>query len=159
MCLERTIASRRVPYDDDYETCERTCAKLLIYPESMDPDLVTERLGIRPTQVNKKGALRPTFRGERPWPLNAWFLSSEGEVSSRDVRRHLDWLLARLVAAGDELRALQQQDGIRMSITCIWWSAHGDGGPTLWPEQMKLMAELGLECCFELAFYGDEEDE
>lgn len=92
-------------------------------------------------------------------PKNAWFLSSEQNVNSRDLRRHLDWLLARLAPAGEALRRLQQEQDVRMSVICIWWSAHGGGGPTLWPEQMKVMAELGLECGFEVAFFGNEDEE
>jgi hypothetical protein len=45
-----------------------------------------------------------------------------------------------------------------MQISCAWWSANGDGGPVLWPSQMAKMAELGVECGFELAFYGDDGD-
>lgn len=44
-----------------------------------------------------------------------------------------------------------------MSVDCIWWSASGGGGPTLWPEQMACMAALNLECSFDISFYGPDE--
>jgi Domain of unknown function (DUF4279) len=154
------VSSRRTPYDDTYPTCERTCATLRVYPGSVDPDLITARLGITPTQVNKKGASWRTARGhEHTRPLNAWFLASEGDVDSKDVRRHLDWLLARLGPVKDQLRELQSMPEMKMSIECVWWSAYGQGGPTLWPEQMQGMAELGLECGFDIAFFGEDDGE
>jgi hypothetical protein len=155
-----SVNARRTPYDDNYATCERTCAKLLIYPGSTDPDKVTEELGIEPTQVNKKGATWRTGTGRiKTYPLNAWFLSSEAWVDSKDLRRHLDWLLDKLVDAQTGLRKLQSMPEMKMTVDCVWWSAHGHGGPTLWPEQMKVMAELGLECGFDVYFFGNEDDE
>ena len=55
--------------------------------------------------------------------------------------------------------ALQEMEGVRMGVDCIWWSAYGDGGPTLWPEQMHLLADLNLECSFSVSFFGDDEEE
>jgi hypothetical protein len=52
------------------------------------------------------------------------------------------------------LRQLQNEQDLKMAVSCIWWSKAGDGGPVLWPEQMVVLADLNLECGFELAFYG-----
>jgi hypothetical protein len=43
-----------------------------------------------------------------------------------------------------------------MNVNCVWWSRYGDGGPTLWPEQMLRLAQLNLECSFEFAYYEDD---
>ena len=43
-----------------------------------------------------------------------------------------------------------------MGIDCRWESRGGQGGPTLWPEQMRAMADLDLECSFYIEFYGEE---
>jgi hypothetical protein len=156
----RTEASRLTPINDAYETCERTLAKLRIYGDELDPISITSLLGIEPNNSQKKGEIKRNSRGfEKKVKVGGWFLSSEGHVQSKDVRKHLDWLLARLVPVRDQLRALQATDGIVMAVTCIWWSAAGDGGPTLWPEQMHALAELNLECSFELAFYRQDEDQ
>lgn len=82
--------------------------------------------------------------------MNGWFLSTGGVVASRDVRHHLDWLLERLMPARGALVALQQCAGVRMSVVCVWWSREGHGGPTLWPEQMRGLADLNLECSFDV---------
>ena len=157
--MSRTeIGSRLTPYDDLYETCERTCAKLLIYPGEQSPDTITECLGIVPTQVNRKGEKRISQRTGRSHivKMNGWFLFSEEHVVSKDLRRHLDWLIERLGPAREPLLALQETTNVVMTISCVWWSAHGHGGPTLWPQQMRAMADLGLECSFDVYFFGEQ---
>jgi hypothetical protein len=91
--------------------------------------------------------------------FNGWFLSSEDKVASKDVRRHLDWLLDLIWPARLPLADLQQTSGVKIDVNCVWWSASGHGGPTLWPEQMGRLAELGLECGFDVYFFGEEEEE
>jgi len=151
-------ASRRTPHNDDYPTCERTLAELLIYPEVLDPNAITDRLGITPTQLNVKGVEQATPSGRMvPAPRSLWALSSEGQVDSLDVRRHLDWLIERLMPARQALLELQLVPRTRMGVNIIWWSAHGTGGPTLWPEQMAGLAELGLEVSFDVSFFGPED--
>ena len=43
-----------------------------------------------------------------------------------------------------------------MGIDCVWRSLAGHGGPVLWPEQMKKMSRLNLECSFDIYFVNDE---
>jgi hypothetical protein len=152
-------AARRTPYNDRYPTCERTYAALLIYPEVIKPAEISERLGVAPTRQSVKGVDEATPSGKvRPAPKSLWMLSSEGQVDSLDVRRHLDWLIERLMPARQKLLELQLVPGTRMGVNCIWWSAHATGGPTVWPEQMSALAELGLELSFDVSFYGPDED-
>lgn len=152
--------SRLTNVDDDYQTCERTCAVLRVYPGAILPSEVTKALGIQPTssvvagQRGKENSLGLARVGR----INAWLLSSEPAVHSRDLRRHLDWLLDLLETGSDGLRSLQAQPGVRMSVNCVWWSRYGDGGPTLWPEQMARLALLNLECSFEFSNYSDGEE-
>jgi hypothetical protein len=150
--------SRQTPYNDDYPTCERTLAELRIYGDQLDPDLITVCLGVRATSTQKKGETHTNSLG-RTWTakIGGWFLSSEHQVSSKDLRRHLDWLLAILLPRADELRSVQEMDGMIMSVNCIWWSRGGQGGPTLWPEQMRALADLDLECGFDIAFFGEDD--
>lgn len=145
-------------YNAEYPTCERTVASLRVYSGEIDPRSLSHRLGIEPTSLQRKGERRTNSLGRtRTIARNAWFISSEGKVKSRDLRHHLDWLLGLVEEASAGLLALQKKRGVTMSIDCIWWSASGDGGPTLWPEQMRRMADLNLECSFDVAFFGDED--
>lgn len=154
----RAHRGRRTSYDDAYGTCERTDVTLRIYPGEMNPELVTRRLGIEPTSTQEVGQVfRNRLGRDRTASINGWFLSSEGKISSLDLRRHLDWLLDRVMPAKEALLELQWCPGLGMDVLCVWWSAHGHGGPVLWPEQMARLAELNLECGFELSFYGDDD--
>ncbi len=151
--------SRFTPYDDSYPTCEYTYAELRIYPGELSPDFVTKWLDIIPTAFQNRGDIRITSSNrEHKVKSNGWFLSSENQQSSKDIRRHLDWLLDKLEVASSQLKNLQQQPGVTMVINCIWWSAHGQGGPTIWPEQMKKMAEMNLEYSFDISFFGFYEE-
>lgn len=152
--------SRRTPYDDAYPTCERTDVCLQIYGEKLVPAEVTSILGLSPTDEQTAGQSIVSSRGRSRTPkTGGWFLSSEGRVHSKDVRRHLDWLIELLQPRATGLRRLQATPGVRMYVNCIWWSSRGIGGPTLWPEQMGALADLNLECSFDVSFYGPDDDE
>jgi len=150
--------SRLTPLDDEYATCERASAVLRIYCGAMHPSAITSLLGVNATsQVVLGQPGRMNSLGRAPiGKLNGWFLSSEEHVESKDMRRHIDWLIAKLKPGSDALRELQGKPDIRMSVNCIWWSRHGDGGPTLWPDQMRALADLNLECSFDFADYSDD---
>lgn len=152
------IASRFTLVDDADASCERTCAELIIYSGELLPSRVTELLGLSPTRTVATGEKSPpNSRGlVRIGILNGWFLSSEEHLDSKDLRRHIDWLIAQLRPHASSLRALQQTSGVRMYVRCPWWSKGGGGGPSLWPEQMRGLADLDLECTIAFADYSDE---
>jgi hypothetical protein len=156
----RTLQSRLTPYVDDDAACERVDVQLRIYAHDLDPMVVSGLLQLEPTSSQKRGQeSRPNQLGRtRTAPIGAWFLSSEGRVPSKDLRRHLDWLLHQLTPRAAALHQLQATEGVRMTVSCIWWSASGQGGPTVWPEQMKALADLDLECALSVSYYGDDED-
>lgn len=114
-------------------------------------------LGIQPTSFQNQGdRITNSIGRTRTAKVTMWALSSEPFVSSKDVRAHLDWLLERLSNSTAALRDLQQRDG-KMGVSCPWWSRGGHGGPTLWPEQMRQLADLNLECSFDVMFYPDDD--
>jgi hypothetical protein len=83
-------------------------------------------------------------------------LESDGWVTSRDVRHHVDWLLTQLCGKEAAMARIQETVGVSMTVMCVWWSMTGEGGPTLWPEQMRGLADLGLELSFSFQAYVDE---
>ncbi len=130
-------------YSDDYSTCSSTFATLRIYSQTVRADEITDALGVQPTRT-----LSP---GEKS-KLHGWFLSSEGRVQSRDLRRHLDWVLDQLAAGNNPTQQLTLRipGKVVADISCLWISAVGHGGPTLSPKQMLRMARQGLECWFDI---------
>jgi hypothetical protein len=149
------FSSRVTPIDDSYPTCEFTRCIFVIY--NLEPDLVTQSLGLAATSSQKKGVPKVMPNGRLHIPtISNWLLSSENQVSSKDIRRHLDWLLDKLEPALKQLSEFQKLPDSKMAIRCVWWSASGNGGPTLWPEQMMRMAKLNLECTFSFADYSED---
>jgi hypothetical protein len=163
MTAENTegVESHFTPVDDQNENVDRTCAQLLVYPGDIHPSEVTRLLGIAPTRTVVAGERGPANRiGRAPiGKINGWFLSSEGSVRSKDLRRHLDWLIGELSQRWDALSTLQARQGVRMYVHCPWWSRHGGGGPTFWPAQLRGLADLNLECTVSFADYSDEATE
>lgn len=84
--------------------------------------------------------------------ISGWFLSSENFVFSKDLRDHIDWITTKLKPSQEGLKKLQNTPGVQMTLRCVWWSALGHSGPVLWPEQMKALADLDLECSFDIYF-------
>lgn len=141
------------PYDDNYPSCLETHCTLRIYSGDVAPNELTKKLQIQPTETLEKGRIRSNTLGRvRRDKFNAWFLESSNFVSSLDLRRHLDWLLLQLRPRRDAIRYLQTVAHVRMGITCAWYSRSGHGGPTLWPEQMAALADLNIECGFDIMF-------
>jgi hypothetical protein len=80
-------------YNDDYPTCKETYATLRIYHDELNPDDVSSRLRLVPSDSQKKGQI---LQAEREAPVGAWFLSSQDQVPSRDVSRHIVWIIDQL---------------------------------------------------------------
>lgn len=141
-------------YDDDYPTCLQTYAMLRLFSNDVGPDEVTALLGVVPTDAFAKGAL---FGESRTRRFNAWFLSSEGAFDSRDSRRHIDWIISKIMGRSRELAGLQAR-GVDIDVSCYWVSA-GQGGPVLSPRQMKDLVELNLNVAWDIYFGESNEYE
>ena len=135
-------------YIDDYKSCVRTYATLLIYTGDRPPDDITVALGLAPTRVSLAQDL-PRKK------LNGWFLSSQDLVDSRDSRRHIDYIVS-LVLPIREMIAQLQGEGCRVELSCFWESVSGNGGPTMSPSQMKALGELNIELWWDIWFAEQE---
>jgi hypothetical protein len=144
-------------YHDDYKTCEETYVTLCIYPGEVDPDVVTKHLAITPTRSQKSGDTPDiqTSTQKAPKP-NAWFLSSKSEVSSKDLRRHIDFILDKVAPRANSLRELKEL-GSEIRVSCYWASKYGHGGPTISPHQMRKLVLLDIELELDLYLPGQEE--
>ncbi len=152
-----TINSRITPVSNDYATCAECYVKLSIYPGGMHPDEVSEILILEPTQQNNLGETITNSLGRtRVIKQAAWYLSSELYVQSKDIREHLNWILEKINPSEIGLKQLQCNENVKMSLCCVWCSKYGHGGPVLWPEQMKNISNLNLECSFDIYFTPDE---
>lgn len=124
-------------YKDDYAACERTYATIRIYPRDMTPDEVSGILRLKPTKITLAGK-----EGRRS--VNGWFLSSEGEIDSRDSRRHVDYILDRVESSSRGICGLQKLRA-KIDICCFWVSSTGNGGPVISPKQMARLVRLNID--------------
>jgi hypothetical protein len=132
-------------YNDEYMTCSETYATLRII--GLKPDEVTRDLGLRPTD----SCVRGDVRHAAPVRHDGWFLRSKDAVDSKDVRRHLDWILDQIATQRDALSVLVDR-GAKIDITCYWVSAHGHGGPIISFVQSKKLADLEIDVSFDVYF-------
>lgn len=156
--MEQQEQKRVTPYNRAYPTCERTYCYLRIDCGHLTPGAVSESIGVSPTESEEIGRVTTNSIGRRRTASrNLWILSTEGSVNSLDLRHHLDALLQTLKPRKDELLSLQDKEKVQMSVNCIWYSV-GHGGPVLWPEQMAGLAELNVECGFDIFFLDEADD-
>ncbi len=143
-------------YDDLYPTCYRTHATLCIYlPETYNPNELSGKLAINPSRTQVMGEVR---NGKvKNWPT-AWFLESTNNVDSKDVRRHIDWLLEQISGRSEIIQQLQAE-GSNIHISCFWVSAVGHGGPMLDPDILKRIATLNIGITFDIYFEDEQEGE
>lgn len=136
-------------YDDDYPSCAETHATLRIFPKRMDPDEVTRMLGVEPTRWQRARPLGTDADGRRGASVSVWYLESTGCVSSRDSRRHVDWILDQVFPQSAAIGTLVRM-GCHIDLCCVWRSSGEAGGPTISPEQMHRLAALGIELWFDV---------
>lgn len=134
----------------EWQTCYECHVAFVIYPGQMKPDDVSRILHLLPTEQYTQGddIITPWGKVVRA-PMSSWFLSSKEHVDSKDLRAHLQWLLDALQPFANAIQILHAIPGLDMHIQCTWISRYGDGGPSVWPEQLSAIAELGLECHFD----------
>src|SRR5258708_4925009 len=102
-------------YQDDYPTCEETYATLRVYHDKLEPNAISNRLALVPSDAQKKGDIRSSGHS---LPIGGWFLSSRDQVISKDARRHVVWILDQLNGRETELEKLQNE-GYQMDISCF----------------------------------------
>ncbi len=147
------MAQKDKEYIDDYGTCDTTHVDLRIYSDILTSHEISCRLGIEPDKKRDKGSVRKSVLGNVfVADKTTWIFSTEKKVNSRDMRRHMDYLLQALADSKDAIRQLQKEPGICIDVWCVWWSAHGHGGPTLSWDEMRELSELQLDFCLDVYF-------
>ncbi len=134
-------------YQDDYNTCNTTYTTLRIYSESLSPQCITKYLAIEPSEIIDRSVEKDILLDE-DITLNAWLLTSKNIISSKDSRRHIDYIADKLLPIKEKIKTLARQD-VKIDISCFWMSESGQGGPTLSPQQLSKLAELELEIWFD----------
>ena len=158
--MNSDLNSRMTPYSVKYPSCALTFVRFDIYcGETSSHQRISSSLGFSPTDEAVKDDIVKTRGGRvRTNKRNYWGFSTRRKIESLDLRSHLDYLLKLLVPKKKELSELQAAPDSVMRVQCFWCS-RGSGGPTLWPEQMKILADLNLELGIEVDLIDEDEQE
>lgn len=136
----------------EYPTCLDTYATFRAISHVHGCEEISRRLGLLPTDCRPITSGRSRYQGA----IN-WRLCSKGCAPPRQPHAHMDWLLARLAPAALEIRSLVQE-GTKADIVSFFVSA-GEGGPELLPEQLELLARIGVTVWWDVYFGTPKEYE
>src|SRR5689334_12854414 len=139
-------------------TIRRVHVEFILSKSDLDPNEVSLALKIKPTRSARRGDERRNPRGTQLLPHKEgwWELSSEGKVASRDINKHFEYLLKRLLPHRETISSFAQ--GGETYFDVLWETAyfHGGNGPLLSNQSIKGMAELNAGIGFDI--YKVDED-
>lgn len=121
----------------------------------LEPETITNRLGIRPSREFVKDQQVGTGRSGRAYEHSGWVVDSDGTVEADTIEPHLAWLLDLIEPRADELASILAS-GVFGSIDCHWASPGASGGPWISPKSMTRMGALELPLI--ISFYAAESD-
>jgi hypothetical protein len=126
-----------------------------IFGKDLDPDEITQRLGIQPNQVRIAGERR----GEKQvWPESMWSydgakLTADAVPEWTSLEDGLRHVLEILLPKKNLIQEYAQTHEV------VWWCGHFqssfDGGPTLSASLLKLLGEFGIPLYID-NYFGEE---
>lgn len=132
---------------------------LRIMGDALDPAQVEPLLGLKPDCTGLKGVPRTGRQGRTyaPYETNLWVFREEagpGDGFDQLIRK----LFARLGPNLPALQAWSATPGIEVELFCGYGSASGQGGDTLQPGTIKMLADAGVALTLNLYPPGLEDD-
>lgn len=104
--------------DKDLKNLARPYVKFILQGEPVDPDQITEVLGVLPARRFKKGDSYGKKGNKRP--IGLWSISSRDIVESGDLQKHIVWILDLLEPVKDKLANFVSQEGIDASFKVVF---------------------------------------
>lgn len=117
-----------------------------------DPEMVTDQMGIEPTDSFRKGDLAGKGVTGRRQSTNGWFLHTNPTLDL-DIELHLEQLLGSVEPKAALIEQLRSA-GVEASVMCFWSSPGAGGGPWIKPGSMGRLAALELPLI--IGFYSRE---
>lgn len=140
-------AMKNKKFVHDYPSCSRTYATLCIYHDLLKPEQITTIIRLKPDRTVRKG--EPAIKGTIP--SNGWFLTTQGQADSRDIRFHITLLIRKLKSRKRNLNVLKKR-GCELKIMCLWESASGNGGPYFDHAFLQEMSALPIDLDLDIWF-------
>jgi Domain of unknown function (DUF4279) len=128
----------------------RYTVEFRVFSRSLDPEEITQELGLQPCQIRVEGT--PRFDGRRMWAYDG----GVGSIDWDSLEKGLAFVLEKLSPH------YQTISRYKTSGELIWWCGHFqstfDGGPTLSAELLRRLGEFGAELYFDNYFSGPDND-
>jgi hypothetical protein len=125
---------------------------LFVYP-SCNPDLISESLGLVPTESHRKGGIIISPGGRRRVVArNIWCLRSYPNVDSVELCDHISWMCEQVLPVRDKLRELSLSGTLVRLVAAKWDTNVVEIGPIA----LATVAELGLGLTLSVLDYRDD---
>jgi len=126
----------------------------------LDPDEVSLAIKIKPSRSARRGDERRNPKGTQlsPHKEGWWQLSSEGKVKSKDINKHFEYLLKRLLPHKETILSFVKDKDGETYFDVLWENTYlyAGNGPVLSSQSIKGMAELNAGIGFDI--YQIDED-
>jgi hypothetical protein len=118
-------------------------ASLLFRNKDLNPDLVTELLGIKPLKKFKKGESYGIQR-VKTRQTGFWYVSTEDYVQSDNIEHHLLWLLEKIERVTESFMEIVSREKLDVEITCVLQMYSIEDGFSVSAITLKRIAELKI---------------
>ena len=141
-------------------TIRRVHVEFDLTAHNLDPEEVSLAFKIKPSRSAKRGDERRNPRGTllSPHKEGWWQLSSEGKVRSKDINKHFEYLLKRLLPHKKTILGFVKAQAGETYFGVLWENTYLYAGtaPMLSSQSIKGMAELNASIGFDI--YQIDED-
>ncbi len=121
----------------------RTHASFGLKSESLDPQLITDLLGIRPVIAWRKGDVCHAASGPRVRDSGIWRVDTLNAVELSEIEPHVCFLLSLLEPRAKEIIAIQERANADSAIV-LWWN--GSCATDGYSLSAPLLARLAVLC-------------
>lgn len=123
---------------------ERAFATFRVAGDNLDPNRLTELLGIEPSLAYSKGekySLGPRS-GALKGRTGLWFLSTDDAVKTSRLSDHVQWLLGKITPKQRELSQFIYQNSLHAVMTCFWHGPSGTDAPFVSSEVRQMLEKI-----------------
>lgn len=127
-------------------------AELSIYGDNLDPNELTDLLGIKPMEINLKGVITGTRK--RPNAETSWSIYTKKE-ESYDVNEQIDKIILILKDKTKEINEFKRKNTVSISLPLLIEVENDEEPAIYWtPETNGFLGEIGAESSVEIYMYS-----
>jgi hypothetical protein len=124
--------------------------RFFIKGEDIDPDEISNRVGIIPAYKYKSGDLHGK-NNQMVRKIGLWSITSSGMVNSSDLQLHIEWLLDILEPVKNQLNSIISKPDVYAEISCIFNLFSIEWDSRLEPSLLDRIAALNIK--FRISIY------